>query len=67
MSKWYTICLVVKDKGEVPVRPYKRLITPPPIWLIHHRFDAMDIVPAHNLCRHLNQIATLSKLNAVFF
>lgn len=62
VADWYIICLVVKDSSELPLRPYNRIMSPPSIWLVHHRFDVMDAVPAQNLCRHLNQIATLSTL-----
>lgn len=61
VAEWYIICIVVRNKGELPLRPYNRyLIASPAIWLVHHRFDVMDVVPAQSLCRHLNQIATLS-------
>ncbi|KAK4871749.1 hypothetical protein RN001_015873 [Aquatica leii] len=55
---WYVVVIVVNETEEAPVRPYKVSWFPITISnkLVHHR---LDILPAPNLCKHLNQLATL--------
>ncbi|GJQ69938.1 hypothetical protein Trydic_g13334 [Trypoxylus dichotomus] len=55
---WYTVCIVVHGLEEVPLRPYKVSWHPgaPGIDLVHYR---LDIYSSTQLCKHLNQLATL--------
>lgn len=58
VSIWYTVCIVIRNSGEVPQRPYKVTWHPsiPGIDLVHYRLDLFSSTP---LCKHLNQLATL--------
>ncbi|KAF5289595.1 hypothetical protein FQA39_LY15042 [Lamprigera yunnana] len=58
VKNWYVIGIVVNDTELAPVRPFKVSWFPTTISskLVHHR---LDILPATNLCKHLNQITTL--------
>lgn len=52
--------MVVRQSEIPPVRPYKVSWFPNSInnKLVHHR---LDLLPPPNLCRHLNQVATIGK------
>ncbi|KAB0801153.1 hypothetical protein PPYR_05507 [Photinus pyralis] len=55
---WYVVVIVVNETEATPIRPYKVSWFPSTVTskLVHHR---LDIIPGTNLCKHLNQIATL--------
>lgn len=52
----YIICIVSHENKQIPMRPYKVGWFALNKDLLHHR---LDIVAPANLCRHLNQAATL--------
>ncbi|KAF5272845.1 hypothetical protein FQR65_LT00441 [Abscondita terminalis] len=55
---WYVVVIVVNETEKEPDRPFKVSWFPATISnkLVHHR---LDILPTKNLCKHLNQLATL--------
>lgn len=61
---WYVVCIVVSESDSPPRRPYKVTWFPSSVSskLLHHR---LDILPGTNLCKHLNQVATLGKFDSI--